>query len=283
MLKRMSRAAVNTKIRPPLLVTLTAVALLVCFTPALRGMADQWWHDADMGHAFLVPVAIGWIVWRERDRWRALPVQPSALGFVILGFGAVMQLASVLGAGLFAGSVGLILSLVGSIVCLGGFAWLRVWAFPLLLTLFMLPKLAIVYNQTTLPLQLLATRIAGGMLSLAGFAVVREGNILDVSGHRISVVEACNGMRYLLPLAFVAVLFAYVSDSKRWMRLALLVAAIPVAIVANALRVAAAAGVPVLAQGSAHAVSGLSIFVLCLPALVILRRVLNSVYSHLHA
>jgi exosortase len=228
-------------------------------------------------------VAIGWIVWRERDRWRALPVQPSALGFVILGFGAVMQLASVLGAGLFAGSVGFVLSLAGCIVCLGGFAWLRVWTFPLLLTLFMLPKLAIVYNQTTLPLQLMATKIAGGMLSLAGFAVVRDGNILEVSGHRISVVEACNGMRYLLPLAFIAVLFAYVTDSKRWMRLALLVAAIPVAIIANAVRVAAAAGVPALAEGSAHVVSGLTIFVLCFPALMILRRMLNSVYTRLHA
>lgn len=121
------------------------------------------------------------------------------------------------------------------------------------------------------------------MLSLAGFSVLREGNILDVSGHRISVVEACDGIRYLLPLAFIAVLFAYLSDSKRWMRLALLTAAIPIAILANSLRVAAAACVPALAEGTAHSVSGLLIFAFCLPALMLFRRMINSVYTRLYA
>ena len=81
--------------------------------------------------------------------------------------------------------------------------------------------------------------------------VVREGNILDVAGRRVSVLEACNGMRYLLSLGFVAVVFAYLSDTKPWMRVALLLAAVPIAIVANALRVAAAAWLPALAAAAA--------------------------------
>jgi hypothetical protein len=68
------------------------------------------------------------------------------------------------------------------------YAWIM--ALPLLLALFMLPKLALVYNQVTLPLQLLASRIAAGILTAAGIGVIREGNILDVAGHRVSVVEA---------------------------------------------------------------------------------------------
>jgi exosortase len=269
------------KIKPRTLAILAAVALAVCFASTIRGMAGQWLSDEDMGHGFLVPLVIAWIVWRERDQWRELPVQPSALGFVFLLAGAAAQLVSAIGVGLFAGSVGLVLSMTGAVLCLGGFAWLRAWAFPLLLTLFMLPKLAIVYNQATLPLQLLATRMAGGMLSLAGFAVSRQGNILEVSGHRISVIEACDGIRYLLPLAFVAVTFAYIGDSKRWMRLALLAAAIPLALIANAFRVAMAACVPALAVGTAHAVSGWAIFTLCLPSLLVFRRLFNSVYTRL--
>lgn len=271
----------NTR-TPRIVVLLTAVALLVCFAPTLRGMADQWYHDQDMGHGFLVPVAIGWIVWRERPRWRNLRAEPSRAGFLILAAGAGMQLASALSAGLFAGSVGFVFSLAGAIVCLGGFAWLRVWAFPMLLTLFMLPKLAIVYNQGTLPLQLLATKMAGGMLSAGGFKVMREGTILNVSGHPVSVVAACDGIRYLLPLAFLAVVLAYITDTSRWMRPALLAAAVLVAVAANALRVAAAAAVPALAEGTAHAVSGLLIFGLCLPALLTLRRIFHSVYTRLH-
>jgi exosortase len=270
-------------IRPRTLTLLTAAALAVCFASTIGGMVEQWTTDEDMGHGFLVPVVIAWIVWREREQWRGLPVKPGAWGFVLLFGGAALQLVSAVGVGLFAGAVGMILSIAGAIVCLGGSAWLRAWAFPLLLTLFALPKLAIVYNQATLPLQLLATRMAGGILSLAGFAVARDGNILSVAGHRIAVIEACDGLRYLLPLAFIAVVFAYSADSKRWMRLALLVSAVPLALIANALRVAAAACLPALAVGTAHAVSGWLIFVFCLPVLIFVRRLFNSVYGRLHA
>src|SRR5579871_769401 len=224
--------------RQTALVGLSALILLAGYSATLRGMFQQWMTDEDMGHGFIVPFVILWIVWRERKRWQALPVNPSWWGLAILLFGAAMQLISALGAGLFAGSVGFLISVAGAIVCLGGFAWLRVWAFPLALSIFMLPKLAIVYNQATLPMQLMASRMAAAILTGAGLAVIREGNILDVGGHQILVAEACNGIRYLLPLGFIAVLFGYLSDSRVWMRLVLLLAAVPIAIVANALRVA---------------------------------------------
>ncbi len=243
---------------------LAVVALALCYASTLSGMARQWWTDQDMGYGFIVPFVIAWIVWRERGRWRSLPVKPSLWGFAILAAAAALQIASALGAGLFAGSLAFVLSLAGLVLCLLGMAWLRAWAFPLLLTLFMLPKLAIVYNQITLPLQLLATRLAGGMLSSAGFAVTRDGNILNVAGHSISVVEACDGIRYLLPLAFLAVVFAYSAGGKSGMRAAMMAAAIPIAIIANALRVAFSGLSPTLTEGVAHEALGTAIFVLCL-------------------
>src|ERR1700722_4961822 len=212
------------------LVVLTALALVVCYAPTLRGMFEQWSNDEDMSHGFLVPIVILWIVWRERGRWRGLETDPNWWGFAILTAAAGLQFAGLLGAGLFAGSVALLVSVAGAVLCLGGWAWLRVLAFPLVLAIFMLPKLAIVYNQATLPLQLLASQIAAGFLTFAGIGVIREGNILDVGGHRVAVVEACNGSRYLLSLGFMAVVFAYLADSKPWMRSALLMAAVPVAI-----------------------------------------------------
>lgn len=258
---------------------LTAVTLGAGYAPTLRGMFDQWRTDEDMGHAFVVPVIIGWIVWRERDRWKALPPKPTMWGFALLLGGALMQCISVLGAGLFAGSVGFLVSVAGAVLCIGGFAFLRRWAFLFVLALFMLPKLAVVYNQMTLPLQLLASRLAAFMLSTAGLGVIREGNILDVGGHRVLVAEACNGIRYLFPLGFMALLFGYLSDPKPWMRAALLVTAVPLAILANALRVAASASVPGLSEGTLHSLSGVLIYVLCLVALVIVRRLFNSVHA----
>jgi len=264
----------------PAVAVLAAVTLLVCYAPALRGMFEQWSNDEDMSHGFAVPIVALWIVWRERGRWRALPAQPSWWGFALLAAGAGLQFVGALGAGLFAASLAFLVSIAGVVLCLGGFAWLRALALPLLLTLFMLPKLAVAYNQMTLPLQLLASRIAAGILTAGGIGVIREGNILDVAGRQISVVEACNGIRYLLSLGFMAVVFAYISDTKPWMRMALLAAAVPVAILANALRVAAAGWLPFLVAGTPHAISGWLLFVLCLATLVFVRRLFNKVYAH---
>ena len=264
-------------------VALTAVLLAICYAPVLAGMVDQWSHDEDMGHGFVVPIVVLWIVWRERNRWLALPPQPSWWGVALLGLAACMHFLSVAGAGLFAGSVALVVSVAGAVLCLGGFAFLRTWTFPFLLALFMLPKLAVVYNQVTLPLQLLASRLAELMLLAGGAAVTREGNIIDVGGHSIAVAEACNGIRYLLSLGFVAVVFAYLADAKPWMRLALLASAIPVAILANAVRVAASASIPALDSGVPHALAGGVVFVLCMATLVLVRRVVNATYTRYHA
>jgi exosortase/archaeosortase family protein len=90
-----------------------------------------------------------------------------------------------------------------------------------------------------------------------------------VAGHRVSVQEACNGVRYLLSLGFIAVVYAYLSDSKPWMRFALLAVVVPIAIVANAPRVATSALVPALDAGTPHAVAGCLVFALCLATLVL--------------
>jgi exosortase len=265
-----------------IMVAVTAAALAVCYAPILRGMFGQWLSDEDMGHSLVVPIVILWIIWRERKHWMALPPRPSWWGLALLASAASVHFTSVMGAGLFAGSLAFVLSVAGAVLCLGGPGFLRTWIFPLLLALFMLPKLAVVYNQMTLPLQLLASRLAEVMLLAGGASVIREGNIIDAGGHRVEVADACSGIRYLLSLGFVAVVFAYLADAKPWMRVALLAAAVPVAILANAIRVAASASVPALDASALHTICGCLVFVLCMAVLAIVRHLLNAVYARYH-
>jgi exosortase len=267
----------------PILIALTVAAIFFCYAATLRGMFDQWMIDEDMGHGVLVPLVVAWILWRERARWVELKPHPTAWGWALLLCGALFHVLSLAGAGLFAASLGLLLSIVGAVLCIGGRPFLRVWSFPLFLMLFMLPKLAIVYSQITLPLQLLATRIAAVMLSLGGVQVVLQGNILDVGGHRVAVEEACNGVRYLLSLGFTAVIFAYLVDQRAWMRGALLVSVVPIAIVANAVRVAAIAWIPRLDSGTPHTVAGVCVFIACLAALALARTCFAKVWERCHA
>lgn len=267
----------------PYFVLLTALMLLVCYGSVIHGMIQQWTNDEDMAHGFAVPVVILWILWRERGRWRRLEVQPSWWGCALLALAAALDFAGALGVGLFARSLALLLSIAGAMLCLGGMAWLRVCAFPFVLALFMLPKLAIVYNQITLPLQLLATRLAASILTIAGFTVGRQGNILNVAGHSIAVVEACDGIRYLIPLGFTALVLAYLTSSKIWMRVVLFTAAVPLAIIANGIRVAAVAPIPALLTEPLHALTGWALFLLCLAALMFVRRGILAAYGRYHA
>ena len=260
-------------------VGLALILLLACYWKTVAGMAEQWMNDEDMGHGFAVPLAMGWILWRERDRWSQLRPAPTFQGFFFLVAGAALQAVGVLGAGLFISSVGMLFSAIGIVLALGGWAYLRAWSFPLLLSLFMLPKLAIVYNMVTLPLQLTASKLAAGMLTVSGIGVVREGNILDVGGHRVAVADACNGIRFLLPLGFVSVVFAYMSDPKPWMRLAILGAAVPLAILANAVRVAVSAWIPLFDSGTPHQIAGYLIFAFTLVALLPFRYLINLLYG----
>jgi exosortase len=267
--------------RRKILVAITAAALACCYASTLYGMARQWWNDEDMGHGFLVPAVAAWILWRERRRWQSLPMEASAWGAPLILLGALAHAAGALGAGLFLSSLGFLMSVTGAVLWLGGWALLRAWAFPLLLCLFMLPKLAILYNQATLPLQLLASHLAAGMLSIAGIGVIRAGNILDVGGRQVLVTEACNGIRYLLPLGFVGVLFAYLSHPAAWMRVVVLALAVPLAILANAVRVAVSAGIPALDSGTPHMAAGWIIFVLTLAALASATRLFGRVPARL--
>jgi exosortase len=244
-----------------------ASALAVCYAPVLHGLYLHWMTDEDMGHGFVVPLVIVWIVWRERERLMKLPSRPSVWGLAAMLFGALLQSAATLSAGLFLGSVALLVSLAGVVVFVYGFGVMHAAAFPALLSLFMLPKLSIVYTKVTLPLQLLASEIADAALTAAGQQVARNGTILTVNGHSVEVAEACSGIRYLLPLAFVALIYGYLVEARPWMRIVLFAASVPLAILANGLRVGAMAAFPVLESGTPHVVAGAVIFVLCVGAL----------------
>ncbi len=239
---------------------LAALVFGFCYAPVMAGMFGQWMNDEDMGHGVLVAPVVAWMLWRDRARLTAVERRPSAWGWLILVGAAALQAASALGAGLFAGALSLWFSVAGVTVVLFGFPMLRACLLAWLLCLFMLPKLAFVYNSATLGLQLVAARLAEGFLHVAGFAAAREGAILRIGARSVTVAEACNGIRYLLPLSFLSLVLAFLAGARRWMYFAMPVVAVAVSIGANAIRVAIATARPELLDGSAHAALGWVVF-----------------------
>jgi exosortase len=178
-----------------------------------------------------------------------------------------------------------LIALVGVVLFLGGTEVLKELAFPLFLLVFMIRIPAILYRQITFPLQLFASEVAEKVLSLAGIAVLREGNVLELSSQRLSVVEACSGIRSLLSLSFLSLIYAYFFDAKAWMRGALLAMTAPIAVAANAFRVTMTGLVSEykreFAQGVFHLLEGWVIFLIALLILVGTHRLIDGLYGRL--
>jgi exosortase len=163
---------------------------------------------------------------------------------------------------------------------------LKLLAFPLFLLCFMFPIPAIIYARITLPLQLFASWVAEQLLGMIGIPVFRSGNVLQLPSQTLSVVEACSGIRSLLSLSFLSLIYAYFFDSKVWMRWVLLIATVPIAIAANAARVTITGILSEyradLAQGFFHLLEGWVLFGVAFALMILAHIAINRVYRWRH-
>jgi exosortase len=252
-----------------------ALLIAVCF-PVLRALAIQWNDDADMSHGFFVPVVAAFIVWQRRDEILAIRPEPNWWGMALVVWGGLQLWLGVLAAELFVTRTAFVVTLIGVVWLLCGNRILRKVAFPLFLCFFMIPIPAVIYNSITFPLQLLASRLAENALSILSVPVLREGNVLILPNQELSVVEACSGIRSLLSLTFLSLVYGYFFESRTWVRVVLFVSTVPIAIVANGSRVTLTGVMtqvkPELAEGVFHTASGWVIFMVALIILIVLHR-----------
>jgi exosortase len=260
-----------------------AALIVVAYFSILGPLVDQWMNDEDMGHGAFVPVIAAYVAWQRRDQIMAEPMKPSFWGLVPLLWGAFQSYVANLGAELFLSRSAIIFTVVGAVWLVCGTRVLKVLAFPLGLLVFMVPLPAVIYNSITMPLQFFASSVAETSLNLIGFPVLREGNVLELASGPLNVVEACSGIRSLLTLTFLSLVYGYLSDDKPWMRLVLLIGVIPIAIAANAFRVTLTGVISEynkeLAQGFFHTAEGWVMFMIAFSMLFLFHRLVNSFWN----
>jgi exosortase len=302
--------AVPRKLYQPIAI---AVALVFVYFTALLKLGGDWWNDENYSHGLLIPFVIGYILWQERERFSKARTSPAALwGAVGVGVSLLALWAGVAGAELFVQRISLVLMIASVLIYFWGFRLLRLIAVPLSLLILSIPIPQIVFNRIAFPLQLFASRCAVGAMSFFNIPVLRQGNIIELmplgasEPKKLAVVEACSGIRSLMTLVTLAVVYAYFTkpkvaqtsvcdstDKSRtsqtevdatntgdklkfvghflssftfWRSLILVVAAVPIAILTNALRVS---GTGVLAHyygtrvadGFFHTFSGWVIYI----------------------
>jgi len=258
-------------------------ALLLSFVILYRGviakLVNDWWIDDNYSHGFLiVPLAL-FFIWERRAKLAAARPGGSWAGLALVLCSIAVLTAGVLGSELFLTRVSMLGTIAGIVLFMFGWELLRKLAFPILFLLLMIPIPAIIFNQVAFPLQLLASRFGEFALVAAGIPVLREGNVIQLANTSLEVAEACSGIRSLISLLTLGIVYGYFTDARIWMRGALALATIPVAIVANGIRVAGT-GVAAhyygaeAAQGFFHSFSGWLIFILAFAMLFVLHRLL---------
>jgi exosortase len=245
---------------------LVLAGLGVLYRDVLPKLIGAWRADDNYAHGYLIiPVAV-YLAWAQRARLTTAALRPSAWGLVVIGGSVLVLGAGLLGSELFLSRLSILGVLAGIVLFLFGWTHLRILAFPIAFLLLMIPMPAIIFNRIALPLQLLASQVGEAALTVLRVPVVREGNVLVLAHTTLEVAEACSGIRSLISLLAVAIVFGYFADRRPLVRTLVALSSIPVAILVNAARVAGT-GVaahhlgPAVAEGFFHDFSGWVLFV----------------------
>lgn len=218
----------------------TGAILAWLYLPHMISMVNIWWIDPNYSHGLLVPAVSAWLIWRRRRVLGRLSAGPNWWGLVVMGFGLLFLLIGQLGHEYFLRRVSLIPVLWGLTLLNWGWPVAQRVIFPFAYLLLMIPLPYNLYDSVAFPLRLIAASLAGWVLSLLGVPVLVEGNILHLPNTVMNVVDACSGIRSLISLLAAGVLLAYLILPNRWTKPTVVILVAPVAVFANAVRVAAA-------------------------------------------
>ena len=243
---------------------LAALSFLVLFWAPLTTLARDWWNDPEAGHGLLLGPLSVYLAWRRGISPRARP-QPAA-GIALLAGAVVMRY----GAGLAAELLTMRLSLLGAVGALivyrWGFRQLLHWWLPAGLLALSVPLPAVVLGSLALPLQLEASQWGAALLESRRVPVLLSGNVIHLPGQSLFVTEACSGLRSLTALLGLGLLIGGVWLDTWWGRSALIIAAIPVAMAVNSVRIFLTGFLvyyvdPSLGEGMMHYTEGWGLFV----------------------
>jgi exosortase len=215
-----------------------SASFLVLYVPVLARLTRDWIHDDNYSHGVLIiPLAI-WFAWNGRGRLAAIVPRPSHVGLGVVLGGLGLLVAGLLGAELFLTRISLVVVIAGIVLFMGGWAYLRALAFPIGFLVLMIPIPAILFNQVAFPLQLFASQVGQAALGGLGIPVLREGNVIVLAHTTLEVAEACSGIRSLISLLTLGIVYGYFLDPRGGVRMLIALATIPIAILVNGARVA---------------------------------------------
>jgi len=251
-----------------------AIILAFVYYSALEWLVTHDWYRDDYTHCFLIPFVVIYLIWEKRQELSAYPALPSWTGLVPFLIGVSLFWLGELSGEYFTLYISLWFVIIGLLWMHLGWQKIKTMWFALAMMLAMFPFPGFINTRLSLQLQLISSKLGVWMVHLYGMPAYREGNVIDLGFTQLQVVEACSGLRYLIPIMVLSLLLAYFFKAHIWKRILLIISSIPLAIVVNSLRIALTGilysvwGAKV-AEGFFHGFSGWLIFLLALAILLV--------------
>ena len=214
-------------------------AVLWAYWPTLVEMVRSWEHQPDYSHGFLVlPIAILFL-WIRRSRLPLNDWGPCWGGAALMVFAAALRFVAGKYYLLPLDGWTLPLTVAGAVWLLFGRAILW-WSLPSIVFLwFMVPIPFRAERWLSVPLQAAATKFSTAGLVFLGQPAIAEGNVILLGDDTLFVEEACSGMRIFVGIFALAFAFVLFSRWSWWLKGLVLLAALPVAIITNVIRIVA--------------------------------------------
>ena len=257
-----------------------ALCLTGAFYSALRQLIIHDWSREDYSYCALIPLVVLYLIWEKRYAVAAILPMPSWIGLVPLGIGILLFLIGDLAGEYFTLYMSFWFAVSGLLWLHLGWKKIKTIWFALIIMLTMFPFPNFITQQMTFQLRLISSKLGVWLLHLYGLSAYREGNVIDIGFTQLQVVDACSGLRYVMPLAVLSLLLAYWFKAALWKRIVLFLSSIPLAILINSFRISATGmlysmlGAKV-AEGFFHGFSGWLIFLFALPCLLLIMIILR--------
>jgi exosortase len=256
-------------------ITTLGSLVLILYYPIVRDLVKDWIIDDNYSHGFLIPLVSAFFIWRRRKELRGIPRNSCWAGLVVLLGGLFLCLWASIAAEYFTMRLSLLVVIGGLILYLWGRTMAGKLLFPLLYLVFMIPVPYVIYYSLSFPLELLASRWTVLVVRFLGIPIFREGNILLLENTTLQVIDACSGLRSLISLSALSAALAYITQRTLVKGIILFIAAVPIAILANVLRLSVTAFLASLygeqvAQGFFHEFSGIMVFAFAVVSLALL-------------
>jgi exosortase len=216
-------------------VSVTVLLFAILFAKPFTLLVRDWWTLPEAGHGLLLaPVAV-WLAWRSGIGPNVRPQR--ALGVGLLVVAVLIRCAAGLAAELFTMRASMVMALGAITIYQFGFRQVLRWWLPFALLCLSIPLPELITQTLALPLQFRASRMGAALLEMRNVPVRLSGNVILLPGRQLFVTEACSGLRSLTALIAMSVLLAALMLRTVPARIALVLLAIPVAIVVNGVRV----------------------------------------------